>query len=101
VNPNTIARSYRELETIGVVEKRRTAGTFVSAEGSPLARKERTKILTQRVDQLLAEAKQMGLSLDDVVKLIHQRDANFGNKSAKKESVSHERIANLRDSTCG
>ena len=30
VNPNTVARAYRELEAAGVVEKRRTAGTFVS-----------------------------------------------------------------------
>ena len=29
VNPNTIARAYRELEVAGVVEKRRTAGTYV------------------------------------------------------------------------
>lgn len=77
VNPNTIARAYRELEQIGVVEKRRTAGTFVSAEGSPLARKERLKLLTERVDQLLVESHQMNLSLDDVIKLIHQRESSL------------------------
>ena len=33
VNPNTVARAYRELEAAGVVEKRRTAGTFVSEAG--------------------------------------------------------------------
>src|SRR5690242_21773564 len=38
VNPNTVARAYRELEIAGVVEKRRTAGTYVSAAPSPLAR---------------------------------------------------------------
>ncbi|MFN9551751.1 MAG: GntR family transcriptional regulator, partial [Pirellulaceae bacterium] len=53
VNPNTIARAYRELETAGVVEKRRTAGTFVADSGSPLARKERLKLLNERIDQLL------------------------------------------------
>jgi GntR family transcriptional regulator len=41
VNPNTVARAYRELEGAGVVEKRRTAGTYVSDQGSPLARRER------------------------------------------------------------
>ena len=30
VNPNTVARAYRELEAEGVVEKRRTAGTYIS-----------------------------------------------------------------------
>jgi GntR family transcriptional regulator len=74
VNPNTVARAYRELEIAGVVEKRRTAGTFVSAAGSPLARRERLKILTERVDALLAEARQLGVRTEDIVELIHRRD---------------------------
>jgi GntR family transcriptional regulator len=74
VNPNTVARAYRELEIAGVVEKRRTNGTFVSAAGSPLARRERLKILTERVDALLAEARQLGIRTDDIVELIHRRD---------------------------
>lgn len=74
INPNTVARAYRELEGAGVVSKRRTAGTYVSDAGSPLARKERLKILTQRIDALLAEARQMGVDIDKVVALIRQRD---------------------------
>ena len=66
VNPNTVARAYRELEGAGVVEKRRTAGTYVSDQGSPLARRERVKILTERVDALLAEARQMGIEFEEV-----------------------------------
>src|SRR5206468_8999699 len=74
VNPNTVARAYRELEALGIVEKRRTAGTYVSDQGSPLARRERLKILTERIDALVTEARQMDIDLDEVVKLIHQRD---------------------------
>jgi GntR family transcriptional regulator len=74
INPNTVARAYRELELAGVVEKRRTAGTYVSGGASPLSRRERVKILGRRVDALLAEARQMDVSLDDVIDLIHQRD---------------------------
>ncbi|MDZ4684354.1 MAG: GntR family transcriptional regulator [Planctomycetaceae bacterium] len=75
VNPNTVARAYRELETAGIVEKRRTAGTYVSDHGSPLARRERIKILTERIDALLAEARQMDVAFADVVKLVEQRQA--------------------------
>ena len=75
VNPNTVARAYRELEAAGIVEKRRTAGTFVSDQGSPLARRERIKILTERVDALLAEARQLDISFPDVVKLVEQRES--------------------------
>ncbi len=75
INPNTVARAYRELETAGIVEKRRTAGTYVSDQGSPLARRERVKILTERIDALLAEARQMDIALEEVVRLVQQRDA--------------------------
>ncbi|HEX4071478.1 MAG TPA: GntR family transcriptional regulator [Planctomycetaceae bacterium] len=75
INPSTVARAYRELETAGVVEKRRTAGTYVSDQGSPLARRERLKILAEHVDALLAEARQMNIPIEDVFKLIEQRDA--------------------------
>lgn len=74
VNPNTIARAYRELETAGVVEKRRTAGTFVADSGSPLAKKERLKLLKERIDQMLVEAFQMGFELEEILKLVQQSD---------------------------
>jgi GntR family transcriptional regulator len=74
INPNTVARAYRELEVAGLVEKRGTTGTFVSANGSPLARRERTRILTDRIDALLAEAHQLGFPIDELLNLIKQRD---------------------------
>lgn len=75
INPNTVARAYRELEAAGIVEKRRTAGTYVSDQKSPLARGERIKIISERLDALLAEARQMDISFEDVVKLAQQRHA--------------------------
>jgi GntR family transcriptional regulator len=77
INPNTVARAYRELQTAGVVEKRSTAGTYVSEQGSPLARRERVKILTERVDALLAEALQMDVAYEDLTKLIEQRHTSL------------------------
>src|SRR5437660_11059923 len=74
VNPNTVARAYRELEVAGIVTKRRTAGTYVSEAGSPLARRERLKILTERIDALLAEARQLNIPLDEVIQILRQRD---------------------------
>ena len=74
INPNTVARAYRELEVAGVVIKRGTTGTFVSDAGSPLARKERVRILTERIDALLAEARQLGFSSAELFDLIRRRD---------------------------
>jgi GntR family transcriptional regulator len=56
-----------------VVTKRRTAGTYVSDAGSPLARRERRKLLTARIDALLAEARQLGIRTDEVIDLLRQR----------------------------
>jgi GntR family transcriptional regulator len=73
VNPNTVARAYLELERAGVVTKRHGSGTYVSEAGSPLARRERLKILTQRADALLAEARHLDVELDEVIKLLRER----------------------------
>ena len=73
VNPNTVARAYRELEQAGVVEMRGTAGTFVSASKSPLARREKLRVLGERIDALLAEARQMDVSIDELTELVRQR----------------------------
>ena len=83
INPNTVARAYRELEGAGIVEKRRTAGTYISDQGSPLARRERLKILTERIDALLAEARQMDIAFEEVVKLAERRHATMLSTSAE------------------
>ena len=73
VNPNTIARAYMELERDGIVAKRHGSGTYVSDTGSPLARKERMRILSERADALLAEAHHLNVDLDSVIDLLKQR----------------------------
>ena len=73
VNPNTVARAYRELELAGLVEKRRTAGTFVSALAAPKPRRERLKAISERADGLLAEAAQLGIGLEELIEVLRQR----------------------------
>jgi GntR family transcriptional regulator len=74
INPNTVARAYRELEQAGVVVKHRTTGTYVSSAGSRLARRDRLKIVTQRIDALLAETRQMNIPLAEVIELLRRRN---------------------------
>jgi len=73
INPNTVARAYRELEAAGLVTSRRGAGTHICDEGSPLARKERLKILNDRIDALLAEADQLDVDFEQVTEMIGKR----------------------------
>ncbi|HUY88672.1 MAG TPA: GntR family transcriptional regulator [Pirellulales bacterium] len=73
INPNTVARAYRELETAGLVTKRGTAGTYVSATRTPLVKQQRLKILSARIDVLLAEAAQLDVSHDELLALVADR----------------------------
>jgi GntR family transcriptional regulator len=85
INPNTVARAYRELEQAGIVTKRRTAGTYVSDAASPLARRQRLKIVSERIDALLAEARQMKIDTEELVELIHERDELMQASSTKEK----------------
>lgn len=79
VNPNTVARAYRELEASGVLTTRRGAGVFVSDGVSPLSRREQNRILNERLDQLIAEARQMDVDVETLVKLLRQRNKKMEN----------------------
>ena len=74
VNPNTVARAYLELEHAGMVTKRHGSGTYVSEKRSPVPQREKTRILTKRVDALLTEARHLDIGLIEIIKLIRERD---------------------------
>lgn len=82
VNPNTVARAYRELESEGVVTCRRGAGVFVADGVSPLARREQNRILAERVDVLVTEARQMKVDLETLVAIVRRRYELFEEPSA-------------------
>ena len=73
INPNTVARAYLELEREGVVQKRHGSGTYISDAGSPLGRKERLKILSGRIDALLAEARNLRIEPAELMREISDR----------------------------
>jgi GntR family transcriptional regulator len=77
VNPNTVARAYRELEREGVVTSRQGSGVFVADGVSPLARREQNRILLERIDTLLTEARQMGVDAETLIQLVRQRSVAF------------------------
>ena len=77
VNPNTVSRAYRELESAGVITARQGAGAFVTDNGSLLALREKRKVLQERVDILLSEADSLGVDLSTVVKLVRDRSRKF------------------------
>jgi GntR family transcriptional regulator len=83
INPNTVARAYLELEREGVVQKRHGSGTYISDTGSPLARKERLRIVSERVDALLAEARHLEVEPQELLRLIKERSLSIQPKENK------------------
>ena len=82
LTPNTVARAYLELERAGVVRKKAGSGTFVADSPPSVTRSQRQRILGERVDALLTEARQLGVSLDDVLELIRERDRRMAPASS-------------------
>ncbi len=74
VNPNTVARAYRELAAAGVLTNRRTAGTYVADGAEPRAQQQCLGALTEQVDLLLAEARRLGVGAQELSDLIRRRD---------------------------
>jgi GntR family transcriptional regulator len=78
INPNTVARAYRDLEAAGIFTSRRGSGTRVADKGSPLAHTERLRVLTERIEGLLVEADQLDFTVEDVIELIREHDRLLG-----------------------
>lgn len=77
VTPNTVVKAYEELETAGIISKRRGSGCYVSDGQSRIADREKRRILEQRIDAMLVEAQQLKYRKDELFKLIHERLARM------------------------
>jgi len=71
VNPNTVARAYRDLERDSVIETAPGRGSFVRADGAlDSARSSAADVARDVIALALREAKAVGLSRSDVRDLI-------------------------------
>ena len=61
VNPNTVAKSYMELERMGMLEGRRGGGTTICASRT-FSVKERERKLAEIMARALSEAAEFGLT---------------------------------------
>lgn len=75
VNPNTVARAYRDLEAMGLLVSRQGSGTCVAAAQSPVAHRQRLMGLAKPADALLAESRELGVPLEEVQEFLIERDA--------------------------
>jgi len=69
VNPNTVARVYRELEREGLLETRRGQGTFISAKAEVLADSERGRLIEEQLREVAKDVWGFGLTEEAALEL--------------------------------
>lgn len=73
INPNTVARAYRELEREGFIYTRKGKGCFVSDDSFSLAKEIRIENLNKIFDNAIEVARGYELTANDIKKLFQQR----------------------------
>ncbi len=90
VNPNTVARAYRELEAAGLVESGPRRGTFVTFNPPRLLARERRARLKPHVDGLVAEARLLGFTPEEVADFIEDAFGRSASSTDGSESGDAE-----------
>ena len=70
VNPNTVAKAYRELEHEGVIELRQGAGAFVSKQAPSQQDAEKIKAAQVLVAQGIERLRARGLTDEEIRRLV-------------------------------
>ncbi len=71
INPNTAHKVVGQLVAEGMLEVRVGVGTVVAALGTSSAA-ERSRLLKGELEELVVEAKKLGLELEDVVQAVER-----------------------------
>ncbi len=66
VNPNTIAKSYRDLEVMGLLYTRRGMGVFINKGVQSKCREECYRKIFSKMYEVVSEAKAAGLAKKDI-----------------------------------
>jgi len=73
VNPNTVAKAYRDLEREGVIETAPGRGSFVRADGAEeSSRAAADDVARDAIERAVREAKSVGLRRSEVRDLLEQ-----------------------------
>ena len=72
VNPNTVAKSYRDLEVMGLLYTRRGMGVFINKDIQTKCNEECRKRTIARLHEVVSEAKAAGMTATEVRKITEQ-----------------------------
>jgi GntR family transcriptional regulator len=83
INPNTVARAYRQLQDDGVIESVRGTGLAVADGARRQCQSERTKLIRARLRLVLEEAALSGLDQQEIEQLVRTESASIRRNNKK------------------
>jgi len=86
INPNTIAKAYRQMEQEGIIVTRAGAGTFVANLDSNLSRSVRKKIISEQLERAAIEAFHMQIDKKKLQEWFNSSVEKFNLGSKKDKS---------------
>ncbi|HOV21787.1 MAG TPA: GntR family transcriptional regulator [bacterium] len=69
INPNTVARAYRELRYEKIITSKWGGGTFISDDVKQIAESEKKKIVDEIFDQAIHQATILGFTEEEIIQL--------------------------------
>ena len=76
VNLNTIAKAYKELEILRILDTQQGSGTFINANGIVLSDEEKQRKIQDICREFLTMAYTYGFSKEDVIKELQNNNLN-------------------------
>lgn len=87
INPNTVARAYRQLQADGVLEPVRGTGLQATGGALELCRRERLDLIRLRLREVLTEARQSRLDEAEIRQLVENELAKSKLAEIEKKEV--------------
>jgi len=86
VNPNTVARAYRDLQAEGLLVARQGSGTFVSEDARAIGEREQRRVLQEMLDEAARTAAGLGVRRDEFRSMAERAARVIGRKPARRLS---------------
>ena len=84
INPNTIAKAYRQLEQQGIIVTKAGAGAFVANLDSNLSRSVRKKLISEELERIAVDAYHMQIESKTLLEWFNIAVAKFNLPSGKE-----------------
>ena len=84
INPNTVARAYRELEGEGLITARKGMGCFISEKVESRFRKLNEEVVEEILDRAIGEVNKFAIDSKQLERIFHNR--LYRSTQKKKES---------------